>query len=47
MKCPKCHFENPEDTLYCGKCGTKLPPFVAETVQTPKEELTTGSDFTG
>ena len=24
MKCPKCQFENPADTLYCGKCGTKL-----------------------
>jgi len=24
MKCPKCHFENPADTLYRVKCGTKL-----------------------
>ena len=24
IKCPKCHFENPVDTVYCGKCGTKL-----------------------
>jgi len=23
-RCPKCHFENPDDTIYCGKCGTKL-----------------------
>jgi len=47
MKCPKCHFENPEDILYCGKCGTKLPPPVTETIQAPKEELTTGSTFAG
>lgn len=24
MKCPKCHFDNPADTHYCGKCGTPL-----------------------
>jgi len=24
MKCPKCQFDNPDDTLYCGKCGTRL-----------------------
>jgi serine/threonine protein kinase/Tfp pilus assembly protein PilF len=53
MKCPKCNFENPDDTLYCGKCGTQLtaaeeisaPP--TETLETPKEELTTGSTFAG
>src|SRR5512139_3747777 len=24
MKCPQCRFENPGDTFFCGKCGTKL-----------------------
>ena len=24
MKCPKCQFENPEEMLFCGKCGAKL-----------------------
>lgn len=24
MKCPKCHFENPEDQRFCGECGTRL-----------------------
>ncbi|MCK4496104.1 MAG: zinc-ribbon domain-containing protein [Candidatus Aminicenantes bacterium] len=24
IQCPKCHYENPEDKLYCGKCGTEL-----------------------
>lgn len=49
MKCPKCHFDNPADTLYCGKCATPLPSSkeipVTETLEIPKEELTTGSTF--
>lgn len=24
MKCPKCYFENPEDTRFCGNCGNQL-----------------------
>ncbi|MHC4457525.1 MAG: adenylate/guanylate cyclase domain-containing protein [Planctomycetota bacterium] len=24
MKCPKCRFENPESTKFCGECGAKL-----------------------
>ena len=24
IKCPKCHFENPTDTNFCGKCATSL-----------------------
>lgn len=47
IKCPKCDFENSDDTLFCGKCGTQLPfpekVEVTETIETPKEELTTGS----
>jgi serine/threonine protein kinase/tetratricopeptide (TPR) repeat protein len=49
VKCPKCQHENPDDTLYCGKCATRLPSpekaEVTETLETPKEELTTGSTF--
>ena len=60
MKCPKCDFDNPADTLYCGKCGTRLEqegpigpsgpteevsPSLTKTLETPKEELTTGSTF--
>ena len=31
VQCPKCQFENPDDTVYCGKCGTQLKPVHAET----------------
>jgi class 3 adenylate cyclase/predicted ATPase len=24
MKCPKCQFENPEDSMFCGACGSSL-----------------------
>jgi len=24
MQCPKCQFENPEGTIFCGKCASKL-----------------------
>ncbi|NIN91835.1 protein kinase, partial [bacterium] len=51
VECPKCHFDNPDDTVYCGKCATPLPSSkeipVTETLETPKEELTTGSTFAG
>jgi len=26
MKCPECQFENPDDTRFCGNCGTKIIP---------------------
>jgi len=47
MECPKCHFDNPADSKYCKECGTKVSPAVTETIEAPKEELTTGSTFAG
>ncbi len=26
MKCPKCHFDNPSDTRFCGNCAAALTP---------------------
>jgi Tol biopolymer transport system component/tRNA A-37 threonylcarbamoyl transferase component Bud32 len=51
MKCPKCNFKNPADSKFCKECGTQLIPSEeipspdAETLETPKEALTTGSTF--
>ena len=50
-KCPKCETNNPDTVKFCGECGTQLPSLedveVTETIETPKEELTTGSTFAG
>ena len=49
MKCPKCHADNPDDTLFCGKCGTKIQHgddiqvSVTKTITTP----VSGSILTG
>ena len=49
IKCPKCHFENLDDTIYCGKCASPLKPAevisVTKTLETPIEELTRRSLF--
>ena len=53
MKCPKCKSDNPDIQGFCGDCGTQfLPigkdtPSPTKTLETPKEELTTGSAFAG
>jgi serine/threonine protein kinase len=50
-KCPKCETNNPDTLKFCGECGTPLPDMkdiqVTETIETPKEELTTGSTYAG
>lgn len=50
IKCPQCQHENHDDTIFCGKCGLQFSApekiEVTETMEAPKEELTTGSTFT-
>ncbi len=49
---PKCQTENPETSRFCADCGTQLGPakgtsIIAEILQAPIRELTTGSIFVG
>lgn len=49
--CPNCRHENPDDTLFCGKCGTKFasPEEISilrtKTIQTPVKDLSKGTTF--
>jgi serine/threonine protein kinase/predicted Zn-dependent protease len=51
IKCPKCHFENPDNTVYCGKCAAPLSSskdissLPTKTIETPATELTRGTTF--
>jgi serine/threonine protein kinase/Tfp pilus assembly protein PilF len=51
MKCPKCQSDNPDDSKFCKECGTNITsaeeaqPSITKTIETPREELTTGSTF--
>ncbi len=53
MKCPNCQSENPDTSLFCPDCGTKLVAakelslFQTETLQISPGELSTGSTFAG
>jgi serine/threonine protein kinase/Flp pilus assembly protein TadD len=51
ITCPKCQTDNPETQKFCGECASPLTSSkeieVTETIEAPKEELTTGSTFAG
>ena len=51
IKCPKCQQTNPEDTLYCGKCGGPLESAeeisLTKTLITPRKSMQKGSIFAG
>jgi serine/threonine-protein kinase len=53
VSCPLCGSENPEDTFFCGKCGTKLgidgTPQYSKTMTmiAPAPELRRGEIFAG
>jgi len=52
-RCPKCHADNLDDSRFCHKCATPLPPSEevsvshTKTLETPVEELTRGTTFAG
>ena len=51
IKCPECHSDNPDGTLYCGKCAAPLKPSEeipdspTKTLETPIESLKRGTTF--
>ena len=47
IECPKCQTQNPDSQKFCGECATPLEADVVQTktIETPIEELTTGSTF--
>jgi len=53
MKCPKCHFENPADTRFCGNCAAPLTSAQeiafskTMTVQQPSKFISTGTTLAG
>jgi len=52
IQCPKCKAQNSDTQSFCGNCGTQLilakeTPVPTQTIEAPKEELTTGSTFAG
>ena len=52
IKCPKCHSDNTDTACFCSNCavplhGKEVPVSHTKTLETPKEELTTGSTFVG
>ena len=50
-ECPKCQTNNPNESKFCMECATPLPwakeVVHTKTLETPIEELTTGSTFAG
>jgi len=53
VRCPNCHADNPEQTRFCGTCGSRLPGVrseddrATEPTPAPLQELKTGRTFAG
>ena len=51
MECPNCYFKNPDDSHFCNKCATPLPPgdeisvSPTRTMEKTRDELTRGTTF--
>ena len=51
MNCPRCEYENPADTNYCGKCGMPLTldgetaAYDPESIKTLFRDVKTGTIF--
>lgn len=53
IKCPECGTRNPSGSKYCKECGTLISSSErvsfshTKTIETPREELISGSTFAG
>ncbi|MGB6865729.1 MAG: protein kinase, partial [Candidatus Aminicenantaceae bacterium] len=53
IRCVDCEFENPDNTQFCGKCGSRFPLSaeaaisLTRTIQTPVKHLIKGQNFAG
>jgi serine/threonine protein kinase/Tfp pilus assembly protein PilF len=52
VTCSNCGTDNTQDSEFCKKCGTQIidseeKPLPTQTIEAPREELTTGSTFAG
>jgi TolB-like protein/predicted Ser/Thr protein kinase len=53
IQCAECQFENPDNTVFCGKCGSKFPLSdevaisLTRTIPTPVKFLVKGTTFAG
>jgi serine/threonine protein kinase/Tfp pilus assembly protein PilF len=53
IRCVDCHHENPDNTQFCGKCGSRFPlsdeaaMSLTRTIQTPVKFLVKGQTFAG
>jgi serine/threonine protein kinase/Tfp pilus assembly protein PilF len=52
MKCPQCDLENPDDSRFCSRCGSKITPsgkitFPRESLKSITKEFKIGSTFAG
>jgi len=51
MECPKCYFENPDDSRFCGRCSAALPSpeeisaTPTKTLEKKPDKLTRGTTF--
>ncbi len=52
VKCSNCGTDNTQDSEFCKKCGTQIreheeKPIPTQTLEAPREEITSGSTFAG
>ena len=47
MKCPKCQIENPDGSIFCRECGSKIPAWHVQQCGKPSYQLTNSANACG